>query len=202
MLCAIETADTAHAQGAGDCRLPQPPSVGIAVGKSSPYLELPADVVEDDGGSGSVHAGTHVAGRADLPLVGPLRLRIEGATARWDVRRTRYDPGAGYRVTDDRSIGSMSARHLVALIGIRTGWPPVCARVSAGGGLYTIAYRNAALHRPGVSLSAGIEAPAGPHGVIQADAVLHVIRTGDGYPITSFADVPTLSLLVGWAYRF
>jgi hypothetical protein len=37
---------------------------------------------------------------------------------------------------------------------------------------------------------------------MQADATLRLIRIGDGSPITSFSDVPTLSLLIGWAYRF
>jgi hypothetical protein len=96
----------------------------------------------------------------------------------------------------------MSARHLVALVGVRTGRPPACAHVSVGGGFYAIGFRNASLRRAGFAIAAGIEVPTGPHGAIQADATLHLIRIGDGSPITSFSDVPTLSLLIGWAYRF
>jgi hypothetical protein len=122
--------------------------------------------------------------------------------ANWDVRRTLYDANAGYQVIDESSIGSMSARHLVALVGIRTGRPPACAHVSAGGGFYSIGFGNVSLRRAGIALAAGIEVPAGGHGAIQADVTLHLIRIGDGYPITNFSDAPTMSLLVGWAYRF
>jgi len=202
-LFSIGVIGTADAQGRADCQSPQPPSIGLAFGRSLPGFALPAETV----GAGpittlTVRGATQVAGRADLPVVGPLRVRLEGAMAHWDVRQTLYDPNAGYQVIDEASIGAMSTRHLVALVGIRTGRPGACAHVSAGGGLYSIGFRDASLRRPGFALAAGIEVPTGRHGAIQADATLHVIRIGDGYPITSFSDAPTLSLLVGWAYRF
>jgi hypothetical protein len=196
---------TADAQGRADCQSPQPPSIGVAVGRSSPYIELNSDAVgAEPVGSVHVRGATQVAGRADLPVTGPLRVRLEGANAHWDVRRTLYDANAGYQVTDESSIGSMSARHVVALVGIRTGRPPVCAHVSAGPGYYSIGFRNASLRRTGFALAAGMELPTGRHGAIQADVTLHLIRIGDEYgnPITNFSAVLTQSLLIGWAYRF
>jgi hypothetical protein len=202
-LCSIVVIDTAHAQTVGDCRSPQPPSVGIAVGRSLPYLEPASDIASTEpSASVSVRGGLQVAGRADLPVTGPLRVRIEGAGARWDVRETVYDRNAGFQVSGESSLGSMSARHFVALAGIRTGRAPVCAHVSAGGGFYAIGFRNASLRRAGLAMAAGIEVPAGPHGAIQADATLHLMRTGDGQPIATLSAAPTLSLLIGWAYRF
>jgi hypothetical protein len=129
-------------------------------------------------------------------------VRVEGAAARWDVRRTVYDPDAGFQVTDDRSIGTMSARHLVALLGVRAGREPVCAHVSVGGGLYSMAFGGATLRRAGVAIAAGVEVPTGERGFVQADATVHIITMRDGTPITSMSAVPALSLLIGWAYRF
>jgi len=197
-LFSIGVIGSADAQGRADCQS-QPPSVGVAVGRSLPGFELPDDALY---GSLSVRGATQVAGRFDFPVTGPLRVRLEGAMAHWDVERTLYDANAGYQVTDESSIGSMASRHLVALVGIRTGRPGACAHVSAGGGLYSIGFGTASLRRAGLALAAGIEVPIGRRGAIQADATLHVIRIGEGYPITSFSDAPTLSLLVGWAYRF
>lgn len=202
-LSSIGVIGTADAQGRADCQAPQPPSIGVAVGRSLPYLELPSDAVgADPAASLHVRGATQVAGRAAFPINGPLRVRFEGAMANWDVRRTLYDPNAGYQVTDGSSIGFMSTRHLVALVGIRTGRPGACAHVSAGGGVYSIGFRSATLRRAGFALAAGIEIPAGRHGAIQADATLHAIRIGDGYPITINTDALTMSFLVGWAYRF
>ena len=147
-----------------------------------------------------VNGGAQFAGRADLSLTGPLRLRIEGATARWDVRYKTYDPN-GSTATADTSVGHMSARHLVALVGVRTGRAPACAHVSAGGGFHAIAFQGATVRRPGAALAAGIEVPTGAHGAFQADVALHLIATRADYPIAS-STVPALNLLVGWAYRF
>ena len=194
---------TAHAQALADCQAPQPPSLGAAVGRSLPYLELaPGAVDADRSTSESVQGGAQLAGRADLPVTGPVRARVEAATGRWDVRQRRYDANAGYQLTEDKSIGSMSARHLVAMIGIRTGRAPTCAHLSAGVGLYSIGFRETTLHRTGFALAGGIEIPAGRHGAVQADLTLHLIRIGDGSPLTNFSASPTLSLLLGWAYRF
>ena len=135
-------------------------------------------------------------------MTGPFRVRIEGAGSRWNVRETIYDPEAGFQVASESSLGSMSARHFVALVGVRAGRAPACAHVSAGGGFYSIGFRSASLRRAGFAISAGIDASTGRHGAIQADATLHLIRTGEGRPITTLTAAPTLSLLIGWAYRF
>ena len=191
----------AEAQAQTGCGAPVAPTIGVAVGRSSPYVDLAQGVVTfSPPGSVIVNGGAQFAGRADLSLAGPLRLRIEGATARWDVRHKTYDPD-GLTETTDTSVGHMSARHLVALVGLRTGRAPACAHVSAGGGLHAIGFQNESVRRPGATLSAGIELPTGAHGAFQADVVLHLIATRSQYPIAS-STVPALNLLVGWAYLF
>lgn len=197
----IGVTGTANAQGRSDCRSAPPPRIGVAVGWSSPYLEPHADLLQGETGSVSVGGGVQLAGRVELPLAGLLRVRLEGASARWNVRRRLYAPET-YTVIDDRSVGSLSARHLVALVGIRTGRAPVCAQLSAGGGLHMVGFEDTTLHRVGLALAAGLEAPTGGRGVLQADATIHLIRIGDGAPITNASDALTLSLLVGWTYRF
>ena len=153
-LCSLAVISTANAQGLGDCRAPQPPAIGVAVGRSSPYLELARDAVSvAPDASSSVSGGAQVAVRGDLPVAGPLRVRIEGAASHWDVREKLYDPASGYQPIADRSVASISARDFVALVGVRTGRPPACAHVSAGGGLYSINLGNTALHRTGIALS-------------------------------------------------
>jgi hypothetical protein len=201
LLILFSFAGLAEAQGRSDCRSPQPPSIGVAFGRSSPYLDLARGAVELSGpGTVAVHGGAQFAGRADLPLSGPLRLRIEAARARWDIRQRTYSPD-DFTVTADESVDHMSARHLVALAGLRLGRAPACAHVSAGGGVYALGFRGESAWRPGASLAAGIELPTGEHGAVQVDAVLHLIGTRDVHPIASTA-VPALNLLVGWAYRF
>jgi hypothetical protein len=180
----------------------QPPAVGISFGRSDPYIELQRGAVEaGPSGTVSVRRGAEWAGRLDVPLTGPLRARVEGATANWDVRRQLYDASAGFRLVADESIDHMSARHLTAMLGIRTGRAPACAFVGAGGGFYAIAFRDATVRSPGAALTGGIELPAGRHGAVQLDATLHLIQTGNRKPI-GMSTVPVLSLLAGWAYRF
>lgn len=201
LLISVGTADVVEAQRRSDCRSPLPPSVGGAVGRSSPYVDLAPGVVElPTPGSVSVQGGALFVGRADLPVSGPLRLRIEGATARWDVRQVTYGQD-GSTVIADTSVGHMSARHFVALVGLRTGRAPVCAHLSAGGGFYALGFRGMSVRSPGAALAAGIEFPTGEHGAIQVDAVLHLIATRADHPIAS-STVPTLNVLLGWAYRF
>jgi hypothetical protein len=195
-------AGAAFAQGRSDCRSPQPPTVGVAVGVSSPYVELASGVVDAEPSSSlSVRRGVELTGRADLSVTGPVRVRLEAATARWDVRQTLHDADAGYRVTTEQSIDHMTARHLLALVGVRTGRAPACAHVSAGGGLYSIGFRGALVRRPGFAIAAGVEIPTGSRGTVQLDATLHLIGSRDAPPIAS-TTVPALSLLAGWAYRF
>lgn len=192
----------ARAQSRSDCRSDQPPSLGASFGRSDPYIELQAGAVAGvPPGTVIVGRGAELAGRLDVPLMSPLRARIEGATARWDVRRQLYDPSSGYKLVSDESIDHMSAHHLTAILGLRTGWPPACAFVGAGGGFYSIGFRGAAVRSPGIVFTAGIELPAGQHGAIQLDATLHLIQTRSREPI-AMSTVPTLSLLAGWAYRF
>jgi hypothetical protein len=202
VLISIGAASAAGAQTRVDCLSPQPASVGIAFGRSSPYLELASGAVDvEPDSSVSVRSGVQFAGRVDAPVVGPVRVRLEGATARWDLRRIRYDTDAGFRVISETSLEHMTARHLVALVGLRTGRAPVCAHVSAGGGVYSIGFQGTPVRRAGFALAAGMEIPTGPRGVVQLDATLHLIGTRDAPPIAS-TTVPVLSLLAGWAYRF
>lgn len=204
-LFTMGAADTASAQMRIPCRSPQPKSVGVAVGRSLPGVELTADAVEaEPGGSIGVASGMQIAGRTDLPLIGPLRARVEAATARWNVQRTVYssDPsGPSVSVVSKTSIDRMRARHLVGLVGVRTGWEPMCAHVSVGGGLYSIGLRDTSVRRAGAAIAAGMEIPAGSRSFVQLDATLHLIGTRD-VPRLASTGVLTLSLLAGWAYRF
>lgn len=200
ILISVSSVGVAEAQGQADCRSRQPPSVGVAFGRSSPYLDLAQGIIEGAApGSVLVNGGAEFVARGDLPVTGPLRLRIEGATARWDVRQTMYGPDGA--VMAETSAGRMSARHFVALVGLRTGRAPLCAHVSGGGGLYALGFRDESVRRPGAALAAGLELPTGQHGAIQVDAVLHLISTSGAYTIAS-STVPVLNLLAGWAYRF
>jgi hypothetical protein len=175
--------------------------VGVAFGRSSPYFDLASGVVESSGtGSVQVRAGTQFGARGELPVAGPLRVRIDTATARWDVRQTTYDPEE-FTVTAETSVGHFSARHLVGLLGVRMGRAPACAHVSAGGGLYALGFRGASVRRPGASFAARIEMRTGAHGAIQVDGMLHIIGTRDRHPISSSSAL-ALNLLVGWVYRF
>lgn len=201
VLCSVPVDAAQRILGRSDCQAPQGPSVGVAFGRSSPYISLAPDVFDMET-AGSVSGGMQIAGRADLSIVGPLRLRIEGASARWDVRQKRYDPDAGFQLIEDRSVGHMATRQLVALVGVRAGRAPACAHVSVGPGLYSMGFRGTSIRRPGIALAAGIEIPTGDRGAVQADVNLHLILTRDGQPITSSTAVPAASLLIGWAYRF
>lgn len=202
VLLSIGAAGVASAQARADCLSPQPAAIGGAFGRSSPYVELASGAVDvEPASSVSVRSGAQFAGRVDVPVVGPVRVRLEGATARWDLRRVRYDTDAAFRVVEETSIDHMTARHFVALVGLRTGRTPVCAHVSAGGGLYSIGFRGTSVRRAGAALAAGIEIPTGSRGVVQLDATVHLIGTRDAPPIAS-TTVPALSLLAGWAYRF
>jgi hypothetical protein len=189
--------DTANAQGL--CRSQPAPSIGVAAGVSAAYLEPASTIARAEPHSSvSVGGGAHLVGRAELPLTGPLRLRLEAARSHWDVSRTVYDPAAGYAVIDERSIGSMSARHLVALIGIPARR---CTYVAAGGGVYSIGFRDASFRSPGFAVATGAELATGARGAIQIDGAVHLIGSRNGQAITS-SDVFNVNIRVGWAYRF
>src|SRR5687767_1072659 len=88
VLCVAGAADVAWAQSRSACRGAERPSVGFAVGRSSPYVELARGVVEAEAGqSVLVYGGPQFGVRMDLTPAGPFRLRVEGAWTRWDVRR-------------------------------------------------------------------------------------------------------------------
>jgi hypothetical protein len=149
VMMAIGAARPASAQGRADCSSPQPRSIGIALGRSLPGVELAPGVVNvDPGMSVSVGSGAQVAGRADLPLVGPLRVRLEGAAARWHVQSIRYSPGPEVRAISLTSVDRMSTKHVTALVGLRQGRAPACAHVSAGIGLYALTFRGTSVRPP------------------------------------------------------
>lgn len=202
VLIAMGVANAALAQGGWSCASSVPPSIGLAFGRSSPYLEGLDRQIVGLPASGSFHVdgGRALVGRVEVPVAGPLRLRIEGGTARWDVRHVTYGPPPSSAATDT-SAGHLSVRHLAAFLGLRMGRPPVCAHVSAGAGLYSLGFGRASTLRSGAALAMGVDMPTGDRGAIQIDGELHLIGTGGSGFITS-STVPALQLLVGWSYRF
>jgi hypothetical protein len=139
------------------------------------------------------------AARADLPIAGPWRTRVEAAAANWPVVRQTYDDGFE-PIARDR-VGLVSVRQLVGMIGRQGGRPPACGYVLTGGGLYSLGFRGATVRRPGVALTAGMEFPTGERGAIQADLQLHLINRDGRYPI-SFSGALAAGLMVGWSLRF
>jgi hypothetical protein len=191
----------AYAQSAADCGTPRRPGIGVAVGRSSPYFEPSfGSGGPDTSGSTSSRGGVYIAGRADLPIEGAWRGRLQAGLARWRLERQTYSPDL-QRVTATETTGRIQVREIVGLVGRQVGRPPVCAYVLAGGGLYSLSHEDTSHRNPGYALTAGIEIPAGPHGAVQADVQLHVIRTGERFPVASTA-VLDGRLSVGWLYRF
>jgi hypothetical protein len=192
----LSLADAVFAQRA------RPPSVGVAFGRSSPYVEDLArgEVGLPASGTVAVGAGVLVVARADLPVVGPVRARVEAGGANWPVHLATLDADRSAGTSGTR-VGSIAVRHLDVLAGIRTGRQPACAHVSIGSGFYSFSLRGASFVRPATALAAGVEIQTGEHGVIQADAVLHAIPTG-GHGFIEMSSVLALNLVVGWAYRF
>jgi hypothetical protein len=188
-----------HAQSRADCSTAPPTGVGLSIGKSSPYFDLSRGVVEgDDGASVIVRGGPQLSARADLPVAGAWRARIEGAGANWSVTRQTYD---GLQLTADETVGHVKERHLAAMIGRQGGRSSACGYVLAGGGIYSFDFEGAGLRRPGVALAAGIEVPAGDHGAVQVDVRLDMIDSRARYPIAS-SSVLGASLSVGWSHKF
>jgi hypothetical protein len=202
MLVFIGTAVVGRAQARADCETPQPPAVGIGVGRSSPYFDLAREAA-DAGVSGSilVRGGVELTARGDLPIAGPWRARVEGSATNWRVERETYSPELHYQLIASDTVGHVQVRQLVALVGRQGGRTPVCGYVLAGGGIYTLNYKGASIHRPGLALTAGFDLPAGRRAAVQMDLQLHVINTRDGYPVSSTA-VLAASLSAAWAYRF
>jgi hypothetical protein len=191
-----------HAQGRAGCQEPERPSLGIAFGRSSPYLEFARGVVDEGmGGSVRISGGNQVTARGDVSIAGPLRFRVEGATTEWQVARRTYSPVPPYDVIADTPAGHITVRQITAAVGLQGGRASACGHVLVGGGMYWLNYRGAALRRPGVSLTAGIEVPTGSRGVVQVDVQLQLINTGSAHPVAS-STVPAASLSIGWAFRF
>jgi hypothetical protein len=188
-----------HAQSRADCSEAAPPGLGVSVGGSSPYFDLSRGVVDgDEGSSVIVRGGPQLSARADLPVAGAWRARIEGAGANWRVTRQTYE---GLQLTADDTVGHVKERHLAAMIGRQGGRSPVCGYVLAGGGLYSFDYKGASVRRPGVALAFGLEVPTGDHGAVQADMRLDIIDSRARYPIAS-STVLGASLSVGWSHKF
>jgi hypothetical protein len=200
LLLLVVTPAVAQAQiTRDDCSTSAPASAGVSVGRSSPYFDFSRGVAGSEaGGSLLVRDGILLAGRTDLPIAGPWRARIEGSTSGWRAERLAYGPSG--QVTASDTLGDVAARQLFALVGRQGGRSPVCGYVLAGGGIYSLRYKDAGVRRPGVALTAGLEIPTA-HGAVQADVQLHLINTGARYPIAS-TDALAASVSVGWAYRF
>ena len=195
------TTGVACAQSAG-CAEPDRPSIGVGVGRSSPYFDLDAEAIaEPPSGSISVRNGNQISGRGDVSIAGPFRFRVEASAAHWNVEVQTYSGPPNVQLVSTRSAGEIAARHLGASIGVRTGRWPTCAYVLAGGGLYSMTFRGSTLRRPGVVLTAGIEIPTGDHGRVQADVQLHLIDTQSRPPISSTTALAA-TLVGGWAYKF
>src|SRR5438477_13129629 len=81
----------AEAQSMADCDTPHRPAIGVALDRSSPYFE-PSPGIGGSGTLGSVLARGSVqfAGRADLPIAGAWRARVEGAATNWRLERQIY----------------------------------------------------------------------------------------------------------------
>lgn len=194
----LVTPAVAEAQSMADCDTPRRPAIGVALGRSSPYFEPSLGV----GGSGSVlsRGGVLFAGRADLPLAGPWRARVEGAATNWRLERQIYSADLR-EVIATETVGHVSVREIVAWAGRQGGRAPVCGYVLAGGGLYSLNYQGTSHRSPGFALTAGLEFAAGRHGAIQVDVQIHFINGVGGYPIGS-STVVDGRFSAGWAYRF
>jgi hypothetical protein len=194
----IVTTGAAHTQSR-DCSI-APRGIGVSMGRVSPYVELSQGAVDTvPRGSILVRNGFQLAGRGDLPIAGPWRVRVEAAAASWPVVRQTYSDD--FQLTATETAGHVGVRQVAAMIGRQGGRSPVCGYVLAGGGFYSLDFRGAAVRRPGVALTAGIELPTGERGAVQVDVQLHLINTQARYPI-AFSDVPAASLMVGWSLRF
>ena len=188
-----------QAQSYARCSTAAPLGVGVSIGKSSPYFELSRGAVDgDEGGSVSIGGGPQLSARADLPVAGAWRARVEGAAANWRVTRQTYE---GSQLTADETVGHVKARQIAAMIGRQGGRSPVCGYVLAGGGIYSFDYKGARVRSPGVALAFGLEVPAGDHGAVQADMRLDIIDSRARYPIAS-STVLGASISVGWSHKF
>ena len=187
----------ASAQGM-ECSSPDRPLVGFAIGRSSPYFEVSPETIDlAAGGSVLVRGGWQVGGRADLSIGGPWRVRVEGSQAWWEVERRTYDANTG-QVLSETSEGHISVRQIGAQIGLRGGRAPVCWYVLAGGGLYSLSFRDDSSRQPGVAITPGMDFPTGARGRLQVEVQLHIINTRPVYGSAALA----AALVAGWSFRF
>ena len=201
LLVNFAVAGVSHAQSRSGCQVAAPPAIGIAFGRSSPYLEMAQDVVNTErSGSILVYGGPQVSGRGEFSIAGPWRVRIEGSTARWDVVQKTYSPVNGQELSS-ASVGHIEARRIGAAIGLRGGRDPLCAHVLAGYGLYSLSFRDITTRQPGVVITAGMEIPTGSRGAVQLDVDLHLINNRNS-PLSNSSTVLAASLSIGWAFRF
>jgi hypothetical protein len=191
-------AGVASAQSMG-CSSPDRPLVGFAIGRSSPYFDVSPETLDPAGGSVLVGGGWQVGGRADLSIGGPFRVRVEGSSAWWEVERRTYDPTNG-QVLSETSEGHVGVRQIGAQIGLRGGRAPVCWYLLAGGGLYSLSFRDDTSRQPGVAITPGMDFPTGARGRLQVEVQLHIITKGQ--PPVHGSAVLAAALVVGWAYRF
>jgi len=203
VLVLVVTAGVVHAQSGADCQTPQR-AVGAAIGRSSPYFE-PSLGVGGGGTAGSVlsRGGLHLAARADLPIAGDWRARVEGSATNWRLERQIYSADLR-QVIATETAGRVEVRQIVALAG-RQGSPGrLCGYVLAGGGLYALSYQGTSSYHPGFAVVAGIQFPGGPRGAVQVDVQLHDIHTGTGgrYPFNGSSGALDARLSAGWLYRF
>ena len=197
----VTTAARAYAQGY-PCIDTAPPVIGVAMGRSSAYVYLDSDAVPPvQFSSVQVRGGLAFSARADVSIVGPVRFRVEGSTARWNVERQIYDPDRNYEVISTSSIGSVENRQIGASLGLRGGRWPACWYVLAGAALYSLGFGDTTLRRPGGAITAGVEVPVGERVVIQVDVQLNVIDTK---ALSPFASTTALAAALkgGWAFRF
>jgi hypothetical protein len=197
----VVTAGVSVTSAQDTCSAADRPSIGVAVGRSSPSFDLQRDAVDVPlSTSILVRGGPQFSVRGDLSIAGPWRLRAEGWTARWNVEGRTYDPVNG-QVTSSQSLGEIAVRQIGAAAGLSLGRAPVCARVLFGGGLYTLTFRDQTLRRPGFAFTAGIDIPTGDRGRVQIDVQLHIIETQNRPPVNGSAALAA-ALVAGWAYRF
>jgi hypothetical protein len=196
----IGTFEVVAAPSGVDCQTAQR-AVGAAVGRSDPSFE-PSRGVGGTSGSIAPRRGFHLAARADLPIAGAWRARVEASATNWRLERQTYSADLREPAATE-TVGRVEVRQIVGLAGRQGGRAPACGYVLAGGGLYALSYGGTSSYNSGFALMAGVEFPGGPRGAVQLDLQLHLVNTGtEGrYPIGSSGVVDT-RLSAGWVYRF
>src|SRR4026207_476501 len=91
-LLLVVGAGAAGAQSRSSCQASDATTFGVAIGRSSPYLEFDRRALPPlpTASSVGVCAGAQVSGRAERSVAGPFRFRVEGSMARWGVESRTY----------------------------------------------------------------------------------------------------------------